>query len=299
MNCLISLNLELSYQLTIQPQFNMTSLAPAKKMPCRRGHSWTCCHPLPFLPARAQSLVQSRWQVWSSPRLSHYYDRRVICCHLRCGGKWYWNYVTKASSPLKPKEWGSLVSVVVTLTSNVNHGVTVIHVVGAKSIISIVFFIHRCVPPSPFSRHRFHAPHRQNQPFQHGHIHSMPTPTPPTASGLLPLHLLLKSVGAHIPIFVCWIWIKKKSEAGEVSHCCIHKYWYPSPSHPLRYKSGSYCIWWYQILSTTTHFPPPRSEYLFFSCIVTINFFNQFLFILYWKRVGVASKLLGGNTCLF
>ena len=85
MNCLISLNLELSYQLTIQPQFNMTSLAPAKKMPCCCGHSWTCCHPLPFLPARAQSLVQSRWQVWSSPRLSHYYDRRVICCRLRCG----------------------------------------------------------------------------------------------------------------------------------------------------------------------------------------------------------------------
>jgi hypothetical protein len=37
-------------------------------------------------------------QVRTSPRLSHYYDRRLVCSR----GRFHWNYVTKASSPFFP-----------------------------------------------------------------------------------------------------------------------------------------------------------------------------------------------------
>jgi hypothetical protein len=116
-------------------------------------------------------------QVRTSPRLAHYYDRGLVCPR----GQFHWNYVTKASSPFfPPNQWRSLVSVVVKPTSNVDLGATVIHAVGARSIIFIVFFIHRCRPPPSISRHRSRTPHRRNPPVPQGHIHSRPTPTPPT-----------------------------------------------------------------------------------------------------------------------
>jgi len=82
-----------------------------------------------------------------------------------------------------------------------------------SSVYEVLFSLFLSSPP-PSSRRRSRTPHRWHQPFQHGHIHLMPTPTPPTASGLPPLHSLLKSVGAHtIPIFVCWIRIKRKNQS--------------------------------------------------------------------------------------
>jgi hypothetical protein len=117
----------------------------------RRGHGWTRRRPLQLqLPPPPTTLSQVR----TSPRLAHYYDRGLVCPR----GQFHWNYVTKASSPFfPPNQWRSLVSVVVKPTSNVDLWATVIHAVGARSIIFIVFFIHRCRPP-PLSLDTDHAP---------------------------------------------------------------------------------------------------------------------------------------------
>jgi len=70
-------------------------LDTSQKMPRRRrGHGWTRRPPLQLLlpPPPTQT------QVRTSPRLSHYYDRRLVCSR----GRFHWNYVTKASSPFFP-----------------------------------------------------------------------------------------------------------------------------------------------------------------------------------------------------